>query len=704
LVRRRGNNVTDDENKKLQELWLGAITHNELLVNQIDKQIDKTLVAILKFDLKKFHRKYKDEYAALINNPVDSTDIIKNILTDGKQFDFEDAMVVLENFNFTNNLIPKKRIRELRAEDIGKLVIFDGLVKNSSGVVPKMELVALYCQNCAVTTWVMQESGAEDTIGVECWSCGENRENLVRREDKSVFVNFMKCSVEEDPEGMRGKQPERTSCEIMGPLTTEDKRMGVGDRVTVIGIFRAKLKTKNSLVYQGYIEVLGAVKRGKNYEEFIVSSEDEKKFLEMSKDKDLLMKMTKSVAPNIHGHMIEKSAILLQMIGGNMMAGDRRGDIHILLIGDAGVGKSKMVRNLANIAPHVVKASGAPTTTVGLTACIIKDEDTPGGFILEAGAAVLADGGLLIVDEFDKMDKEVRGAMHEIMEDQKTTISKANINTELNTRCSVLAVMNPKRNRFNTEEVISDQIDLPPTMLSRFDLIFAIRDIVNTEEDLMKCDAMMRAREGVRVDTDYTEEDMTKYIIYARSRAKGMTITDEAKKLLKDRFTKIRTLNEDGTISITLRQMEGMLRLSEACAKLRLSNVVEKQDAEVALVIITHYLDTMCMDPGTKQYNQDMAIGVETRSQRKTRLELKDFVEDNLDMLTENEEHGWIDAKTLEKTFMEQTGASQKDYDKALKTAIENFWLVYRSAQSKLEYKGDKKRRNVLRDDYQKQG
>jgi replicative DNA helicase Mcm len=308
------------------------------------------------------------------------------------------------------------------------------------------------------------------------------------------------------------------------------------------------------------------------------------------------------------------------------------------------------------------------------------------------------------VDEFDKMDKEVRGAMHEIMEDQKTTISKANINTELNTRCSVLAVMNPKRNRFNTEEVISDQIDLPPTMLSRFDLIFAIRDIVNVEEDLMKCDAMMRAREGVKVDTAYTEEDMTKYIIYARSRAKNMTITDETKQLLKDRFTKIRTLNEDGTISITLRQMEGMLRLSEACAKLRLSNVVEKQDAEVALVIITHYLDTMCMDPGTKQYNQDMATGVETNLQRKTRLELKDFIEANLDMLTENEDHGWIDTKNLERAFMGQTGTNQKDYDKALKNEIDNFLLVYRSAQSKLEYKGDKKRRNILRDDYQKQG
>jgi DNA replicative helicase MCM subunit Mcm2 (Cdc46/Mcm family) len=340
LARREENNIIDDESEKIRELWLGAITHNELLVNQIDKQVDNTLIAILKLDLKKFHKKHKDEYAALIDNPVDSIDTIKDILTDNKQFDFEDAMIVLENFNFPNNSIPKKRIRELRAEDIGKLVIFDGLVKNSSGVVPKMELVALYCNNCACTTWVMQESGAEDTVGIECWSCRASRENLERKEDKSIFVNFMKCSVEEDPEGMRGKQPERISCEIMGPLTAEDKRIGVGDRVTVIGILRARLKTKNSLIYQGYIEVLGAAKRGKNYEELVVSPEDEKKFLEMSKDKDLLMKMTKSVAPNIHGHIVEKSAILLQMIGGNMMAGDRRGDIHILLIGDAGVGKS----------------------------------------------------------------------------------------------------------------------------------------------------------------------------------------------------------------------------------------------------------------------------------------------------------------------------------------------------------------------------
>jgi len=261
--------------------------------------------------------------------------------------------------------------------------------------------------------------------------------------------------------------------------------------------------------------------------------------------------------------------------------------------------------------------------------------------------------------------------------------------------------MNPKRNRFNSEEVIADQIDLPPTLLSRFDLIFAIRDVVNLEEDRKKCDTIIRARTGKTVQTDYAPEDITKYIIYVRSKISSMDPpTEEASNLLKDRFLEIRTSNKDGTVPITFRQMDGMMRLAEACAKLRLSRIVEKQDAEVALTIVKHYMDTMCMDTSSHQYNADMVIGGETKNERKARIGLIGFVEDNLDMLTENEENGWIDTKVLEKAFMDRMNVSQKEFDKALKEADYENLLKQKKGGTKLEYRGEKKRSDALHDKY----
>jgi replicative DNA helicase Mcm len=260
--------------------------------------------------------------------------------------------------------------------------------------------------------------------------------------------------------------------------------------------------------------------------------------------------------------------------------------------------------------------------------------------------------------------------------------------------------MNPKRNRFNKEEVIADQIDLPQSLLSRFDLIFAIRDVVNEKEDRLKCEAIIRARQGTEVATEYDREDITRYVIYARSKIKNITISKEAAELLTERFLLIRTSNQDDTIPITLRQFDGMLRLSEACAKLRLSNVVEKQDAEIALGVITYYLDSMCLDPGTMKYNVDVAMGGETRGQQKARLGLIGFVEANINELTENNPSRWINAEELKEAFMRETSTNIKDYEKALTAAQNEGILSLKGNDQYLEYKEKKPRKGVLRDEY----
>lgn len=648
-----------DGSIKLAERWNELINESdEKYFSDLAHQNNKK-IPTLELDLEELEQgENEDIIGYVFDEPMESIDVLRGLV---KDMGFEDLFVVVKN-NCAYVDADMKSIRQLTSDDIGKLVVFKGLVRNSTGAIPKLKLATFDCGNtgCSTRFSITQNDEEVNLSGARCPQCKLEVEECKFRDDKSMFVDFMKCDIEEDPEGLRGKQPERMTCEISGPLTSYEKRLGVGDRVTIMGIYRTRKKDKKSLVYEPYIQVLGFFKRGKNYEDLKISPEEEARFIEMSKDKNLLLKMAKAVAPNINGHDVEKSAIVLQMFGGNQYSTDRRGDIHILLIGDPGVGKSMMVRNISGVAPHVVKASGAPTTSVGLTACVRKDEDSAGGFVLEAGAAVLADGGLLIIDEFDKMDKEVRGALHEIMEDQVCSVSKANINTVLRTKCAVLAIMNPKRNRFNSEETISEQIDLPPSLLSRFDLIFAIRDIPSETKDRKICEAILRSRQGNTVETEYEVEDITRYIIYAKSRIRNINFSDEAIKLLTDKFIEIRALSGKDTISITSRQMEGLSRLAEGCAKARLSELVEGEDARMAIALLDYYLNTMCINPDTGKPEADKTTGTRTSTQMKSALDIKNLIKDYYNEL-QYKDTNYIDFNKLKNKYNEVFGDGKFD-------------------------------------------
>jgi replicative DNA helicase Mcm len=663
------------ENKTAEELFAKKLELSKKWAEIIEPQLatqNKSDIPIIYIDLQTIdtdENKYLVD--CLFNKTKFTLDIIKE--ETGKQGFEKDAFLVLTKNDANSQRIEKslKRIRDFRASDIGKLVVFKGLIRNSTGIIPKLKLAALLCTACnqEMLTYSLQDGDNLDITNVRCQNCRENK--FIVKDEDSVFVDFMKCQIEESPEGLKEKQQERINCEIMEPLTNEEYRVNVGERVTIAGIFRARRKSNTSLIYEPYVQVIGIFKNNKSFEDYIPSEEDEKKFIEMSKDKNLIMKLSKTLAPNIFGMNVEKTAFVLQMFGGNLYSKERRGEIHILLTGDPSVAKSQIIHAIQEVAPHVVMASGAPTSTVGLTACVRKDEDSPGGFVLEAGAAVLADNGILIIDEFDKMNKEVRGALHEIMEDRRTTISKANINTTMNTRVSVVAVMNPKKNRFNDEESVSEQIDLPPSLLSRFDLIFAIRDTVDEEKDRRICDAVFKARQGIITDTEYTKEDLTKYIIYAKSKIKEITFSEEAQKILTEKYIKMRSINENKeAISITARQLEGMARLAEAFAKSRLSTVVEAQDAMMATEMLDYFMNTIFYDEKTKSYDADKAYGQETTYQKNTRDSIVEYIQKNYDELTKNTVGGKIPVIELKKKFIEETKISEKDYEKAFNSGL----------------------------------
>ncbi|MFW9877116.1 MAG: hypothetical protein ACFFG0_28840 [Candidatus Thorarchaeota archaeon] len=324
---------------------------------------------------------------------------------------------------------------------------------------------------------------------------------------------------------------------------------------------------------------------------------------ELSLNEDIHERIKDSIAPSIYGMDWEKRALSMHLVGGNKKEyPDKtrvRGDIHILIIGDPGTGKSQLLTYIASIAPHSILTSGKSTTNAGLTASAIRDDFGEGGWTIEAGALPLADGGHVIIDEIDKMPEKDRTGMHEGMEQQKINVSKAGLITSLNSRCAVLAGANPKEGRFESYNSISDQIGLPSTLISRFDMVFPIKDEPNKKKDSELANHILSQRDNPK-EPKICRDLLRKYIAYARSNIKPR-ISEEAKKEIQNYYLEMRTLEknlENNTIAITPRQLESLIRMTEASAKLRLSQEASIEDAKYAIRIMRYYLGKITNESG----------------------------------------------------------------------------------------------------------
>ena len=333
----------------------------------------------------------------------------------------------------------------------------------------------------------------------------------------------------------------------------------------------------------------------------------------LAKDEDLYDRMAKSLAPAIFGHHDVKKGVLMQLFSGTRkespgQKGDPkmrhfRGDINILLCGDPGTSKSQILQFVHKLVPRGQYTSGKGSSAVGLTAYVTRDTDTK-QLVLQTGALVMCDGGICCIDEFDKMSDNTRSVLHEVMEQQTLSIAKAGIVCQLNARTSILAAANPTGSAWEADKNILENVKLPDTLLSRFDLVYLLLDPNNDAYDKRLCrhlSSIYQNHSDFESENFISQDVMKDYIAYARANI-NPEITPEARDDIIRSYLELRNnarLTSKGIIKAYPRNLESLIRLSEAHAKMRLSSVVESVDVEEAFRLTKEALKISSTDPNT---------------------------------------------------------------------------------------------------------
>jgi replicative DNA helicase Mcm len=519
----------------------------------------------------------------------------------------------------------RRTIREIRETDLGRFLSLDAIVRKTTEVRPQIRDAVFLCLACKGECHELQEEASPVFHEpVECTHCGKpaGRTRFRLLPERSTYVDAQRIEIQENPETLKGgSHPQGLTV-----LLTEDLagRVIPGNRLVVNGVLKGLQRasaSRTGLLRSTTFDLLllgnSVEYQHEEYDEIPISEEEERLILSFRNDPQILDRIVLSLGPTIKGLEEEKEAIALQLFGGvekHHADGIRvRGDIHVLIIGDPGTGKSQLLRYVADVAPRGIYTSGKGATAAGLTAAAVKDDFGGGRWVLEAGMLVLADGGMAVVDELDKMTPEDRSAMHEALEQQTVSVAKAGITATLNARCPVLAAANPKWGRFTPDRTISEQIDLPPTLLSRFDVIYSIQDKPDQRKDrLLASRILLSHQEGeirglalppvggpVTAGAAFPPEFLRKYIAYARRNIRPV-MTDAALRVIEDFYVLIRKQGEEpnAPVPITARQLEALVRLSEASARARLSREAGVEDAQRATRIVEGFLRRVSTSEG----------------------------------------------------------------------------------------------------------
>jgi replicative DNA helicase Mcm len=519
-------------------------------------------------------------------------------------------------------LLEATPLRKLGAAHIGKLVMVEGIVVRSTPVRPMVMRAAFKCRGCGNITYVDQ-AGPFLKAPFACADPSCRRKGPFDFiQEESTFIDSQDLRLQERPEDLPpGQLPRTLHVKLVGSEIVDVARPG--DHVSIVGIVRAsaptmprvgKLRTFVLHLDTNSIEVLG-----KEPETTLPSPEEEKQILELAKDPWIHRKIIGSIAPSIYGYEHIKEAIMYLLFGGvpkTLPDITIRGELNVLLIGDPGTAKSQLLQYVARVAPRGLYTSGRGTTAAGLTAAVIREKG--GGMSLEAGALVLADKGIACIDEMDKMRPEDRVAIHEAMEQHTVSVAKGGIVATLNARTAILAAANPSLGRYEPHRTVAENISLPVTILSRFDLIFVLRDVPSKEVDGKMSEHILEIhRKGLSpIEPPIPIELLRKYVSYAK--AIKPVLTSEALQRLKDFYLAMRSVSEtEGSpVAITARQLESLIRLAEARARASLRNEVLVEDAEAAINIMKRSLEEVGIDLSSYKFDIDLIMTGKPKSLR----------------------------------------------------------------------------------------
>lgn len=472
-----------------------------------------------------------------------------------------------------------RTVSSIRSKDNNCMVKIDCVVKTVRDPVQEIMYGRYRCKACDTPIpYIRMNHRIRIPTGCTC-PMDEHHKGLYECPEEHIYRDVQKITVQ-DTVAPRGKQPK--SIDVYLPSKFIEK-LSPGNHCIITGLVQVVKDSDKSMFAVPYLDGYYVDKSEDDFTEVEITEEDIKVIHELAKDKDICKKLCDSINPEIYGYDGIKLALVVQMFGGVSLErsdGTRqRGDSHVLLVGDPSMAKSQLIRSVYNIVPRGMYASGKSTSGAGLTATAVKDENDK--WTLEAGAMVLSDGGMCIIDELDKMNENDRSALHEAMEQQTISVNKAGMSEKLNTRCALLCAANPKEGKFQQDQDLDKQIDLPPALISRFDLIFSMIDVPDKETDRAVAKHILNMRSISEDSMDYRPvpiDIIRKYITYAKQY--NPILSKEAKTYLEETYVNFRS---NPSNYICTRQLQASIRLTESFARIRLSNVADLHDAKCAV-------------------------------------------------------------------------------------------------------------------------